>query len=74
MLKQKEVIAKAIAAGAKIEEIEEEAAKWIREVGSVPYRNMIVALNMSPWLNGRAEWVRLAGAMMAKSLKRKFAA
>ena len=74
MLKQKEAIAKAIEAGANMAEIEAEAAKWVRQVGSVPYRNMIVALHFSPWRNGRAEWVRLAGAMKAKGLKRKLAA
>ena len=74
MLKQKEAIAKAIEAGANMAEIEAEAAKWVRHVGSVPYRNMIVALHFSPWRNGRAEWVRLAGAMKAKGLKRKLAA
>ena len=74
MLKQKEAIAKAIEAGANMAEIEAEAAKWVRHVGSAPYRNMIVALHFSPWRNGRAEWVRLAGAMMAKGLKRKLAA
>ena len=74
MMNKNQVIAKAIEAGADIEEIEAEAAKLVRQVGSVPFKNMIVALQLMPWFNSKDDWVRLAGAMMAKGLKRKIAA
>lgn len=73
-MNKNQAIAKAIEAGADIEEIEAESKRWISHVGSVPFKNMIVALQLMSWVNSKDEWVRLAGAMMAKSLKRKFAA
>jgi hypothetical protein len=63
--------AKALAAGATDADIEAEARHQARHVGTVPFRNMIKALNMLPRLNGREEWTRLAGALMARRMAAK---
>ena len=62
---------KALAHGATSEDVAAEARRQARHVGTVPFRNMIKALNMLPRLNGREEWTRLAGALMARRMARK---
>jgi hypothetical protein len=71
MLTKAQAIAKAIAHGATSAEIEDEAARQSRNVGSVPFNNMIRALNLMPWRNDRADWTRLAAALIARGLARK---
>lgn len=71
MLSKKEAIAKALAKGATQDEIDESAALYVRQVGTVPFNNMIRALNMHPWHNDRAAWTRLAAALTARTLARK---
>ena len=66
-----EARAKALAAGATDADIEAEARLQARSVGTVPFRNMIKALNMLPRLNGREEWTRLAAALKARKEARK---
>jgi hypothetical protein len=53
----------ALMKGATMDEIEAETSARKRHAGSVPERNMIKALSMHPWLNDRADWVRLAAAL-----------
>ncbi len=71
MLTKKEAIERAIAAGATLDEINEEAKRAIRQVGSTPFKNMIRALNMMTYRNTRDDWTRLAAAMTARGLARK---
>lgn len=66
----KEAILRAIDAGATHAEIGQEGAAQARHVGSVPFNNMITALNLMPGLNTREDWTRLAGAMIARSVPR----
>ena len=66
MLTQIEAIAEAIKAGASMDGIQAEANLQARHVGTVPFKNMIRALNMLTALNTQEDWTRLAGAMIAK--------
>jgi len=68
MTKQ-DAIAQALGAGATMAEIELEASYQAHRVGTVPFRNMIKALQMLPYFNTRADWVRLAAALIAKGRK-----
>ena len=67
----KEAITKALEAGATMADIEESASKQARNVGSVPFNNMIKALHIGPWHNTQSDWIRLAGALMARNNKKK---
>lgn len=71
MLSKKQAIAKALSAGGSLEEIERQAANFARQVGSIPFRNMIVALNLHPWNNDRSQWERLAAALVARANARR---
>lgn len=71
MLRKDEAIAKAIKAGASIDEINEEAAKQARHVGTVPFNNMLRALNLMTYKNTRDDWTRLAAGMIARANARK---
>lgn len=71
MLTKKEATDRALAAGATMVDIAEEASKQARHVGSTPFKCMILALNMMTWRNTRDDWTRLAGAMTAKANARK---
>lgn len=71
MLTKKQAIAEAIAAGAEQTEIDRQAQNYVRQVGTVPFKNMIRALNMCTWHNTKDDWTRLAAAMTAKGLARK---
>ncbi len=71
MLTKKEAIDRAIASGATLDEINEEAQRQTRQVGSTPFNNMIRALNMMTYRNTRDDWTRLAAAMTARGLARK---
>lgn len=62
-MKYQEALARALEAGASVEEVEASARKQDRQRGSIPHRNMIVALQFHPHLNEREDWVRLAGAL-----------
>jgi hypothetical protein len=53
----------ALLSGATQDEIDAEAARQARHRGTSPQRNMIRALQLSPWRNDRDDWVRLAGAL-----------
>jgi hypothetical protein len=66
-----EAVASAIESGATLDEIAAEAARQARHVGTIPFTNMIRALNMLPRLNTRDDWTRLAGALTARAQKRK---
>jgi hypothetical protein len=63
--------AHALGKGGTQAEIDRQAAGYVRQVGSVPFNNMIRALNMHPWSNDRAQWERLAAALQARRLARK---
>lgn len=56
----------ALVAGATDDEIERHATAQMASVGTTPFNNMIVALQLHPWSNSRDEWARLAGAMQAR--------
>lgn len=71
MIKKADAITHAKEHGATQEEIDEQAARYVKQVGSVPFRNMIRALNMMTWCNGREEWTRLAAALTARQMARK---
>jgi len=71
MISKKDAIAKAIAAGGSQEEIDRQASHYVRQVGSVPFNNMIRALNMHWWNNDVHQWTRLAAALTARGLARK---
>jgi len=62
----KEATACAIGAGATLADVTHETARQRRHVGSAPQRNMIKALQLSPWHNTRDDWTRLAGALGAR--------
>lgn len=68
LMTYKMALANAVAAGATVAEIEVEAVKHVRHRGTVPFNNMIRALNMMTWLNTREDWVRLAAAMKARRM------
>ena len=70
---KRDAIAKALDAGATMDEIEAEAAIQARHVGTVPFRNMIKALTLpvSRFLNDKADWTRLAAALIAKGRARR---
>jgi hypothetical protein len=55
-----------LAAGATDAEIQRYADNL---TPSVPTRNMIVALQLHPWLNSADDWARLAGAMLCRKSK-----
>jgi hypothetical protein len=71
MISKKDAIAKAIAAGGSQEEIDRQASNYVRQAGSVPFNNMIRALNLGPWHNTTDDWTRLAAALTARVLARK---
>lgn len=71
MYKTQEAIDKALFYGATLADIEKEAELQARHVGSVPFNNMIKALNMLPWQNYCSDWIRLAGALQARSNAKK---
>lgn len=71
MITKKEAIAKALAAGGSLDEINRQAENYVRQVGSVPFNNMIRALNIGPWHNDVNDWTRLAAALTARGLARK---
>ena len=66
----REALDRAIAAGATLDDVKREAVQQARHVGSTPFNNMITALQMMPGQNSRADWVRLAGALRARSIAR----
>lgn len=70
-MRKAEAIARAVEAGATLAEIEAEASRQARHVGSVPFNNMIRALQLCTWRNSRDDWTRLAAALVAKAEKRK---
>ena len=70
-MKKHEAINKALLAGASLNDIAESAAKQARNVGTVPFNNMIKALSMLTWHNSQSDWIRLAGALQARANKRK---
>jgi hypothetical protein len=63
--------AKALAAGATDADIEAEARHQARHVGTVPFRNMIRALQLLPRLNSAEDWTRLAAALKARKQGRR---
>lgn len=69
-MKTADAVAKAIEHGAEPAEIERQATNYVRQVGTIPFRNMITALHIGPWNNGREEWTRLAAALTARNLAR----
>jgi hypothetical protein len=71
MISKAEAIRCALEAGATAEEIEAEAERQARQVGTVPFNNMIRALNMMTWSNDRADWTRLAAALTARGRSRR---
>lgn len=62
---------KAFAKGASIADIAAERKIQARQVGTVPFRNMIRALSMHPWNNTKEEWTRLAAALLARKAARR---
>jgi hypothetical protein len=55
MIGRAEATRNALAKGASAEEIERQAVNYERQVGTVPFNNMIRALNMHPWNNDAAD-------------------
>jgi hypothetical protein len=70
MITKAEAIRNALAKGGSMAEIERQAANYERQVGSVPFRNMIVALNLHSWSNTAEQWERLAAALTARGKAR----
>jgi hypothetical protein len=70
MITKAEATRNALAKGGSLEEIERQADNYVRQVGSVPFNNMIRALNMHAWNNTREEWERLAAALTARGKAR----
>lgn len=70
-ISKKDAIAKAIETGSNAERIEQMAHNYVRQVGSVPFNNMIRALNMLSWHNTPEQWERLAAALSARTLARQ---
>ena len=69
LMTYKMALANAVAAGATVAEIEAEAVKHARHKGTVPFKNMIVALHLMTHLNDRNDWVRLAAALKVRNTK-----
>jgi hypothetical protein len=67
----KEARAEALAAGATDADIDAEARHQARNVGSIPFRNMIKALQLLPRLNSAEDWTRLAAALKARKESRR---
>lgn len=63
--------ANALAAGATDADIDAEAKLQARHVGTVPFRNMIRALQLLPRLNSAEDWARLAAALKARREARR---
>lgn len=61
----------ALEAGATDDDIATEAGRQIRQVGTVPFNNMIRALQMMAYRNTREDWTRLASALMARKDSRR---
>lgn len=61
---------RALKKGGTLEEIDRQAANYERQVGTVPFNNMIRALNLHAWNNTREEWERLAAALTARGRRR----
>jgi hypothetical protein len=61
----------ALRKGGSLAEIERQAVNYVRQAGTVPFTNMIRALNMHPWHNDCAQWERLAAALKARKEARK---
>ena len=68
MISRKEALDHAKSIGITTDEIEVEGEKYVRQVGTVPFNNMIRALSMMSALNTREEWLRLCAAYHARSL------
>ena len=66
----REALDKAIASGATLADVINEARLQARHVGSTPFKNMIRALQMMTWYNTKEDWVRLAGALRAQTAAR----
>jgi hypothetical protein len=62
---------KALEKGGTTAEIDRQAVGLTREVGTVPFNNMIRALNIHPWGNDRDQWIRLAAALKARRERRR---
>lgn len=60
----------ALEAGGNDAEIDRQAANYARQVGTVPFRNMIRALQLLPRLNTAEDWERLAAALKARKESR----
>jgi hypothetical protein len=61
---------RALCKGATSEEIEAEIVRQRRERGTVPFNNMIRALQMHTWNNDKADWIRLTAALTVKYERR----
>ena len=70
-ISKKDAIAKAIETGSTQAEIDRQAANYVRQVGSTPFKNMITALNMHSWHNTPDQWERLAAALTARQMARQ---
>jgi hypothetical protein len=68
-LSKQQAIAAALAAGATLQEIQDEAKIQKRSVGSTPHKNMIVALTLFGARNNKDDKIRLAAALVAKEMR-----
>lgn len=68
---KKDAIDYALHHGSTQEEIDRQAANYVRQVGSVPFNNMIRALSMHSWNNSPDQWERLAAALTARQMARQ---
>jgi hypothetical protein len=71
MITFREARENALAKGSTDAEIDRQAANYMRQVRTVPFNNMIRALNLHPWHNDAAEWTRLAAALKARKESRR---
>ena len=72
MITRKDAVQRALLHGVTMEQIEAETTLQRRHVGTVPFNNMIKALNVVfGYLNTGDDWKRLAAALIAKGESRK---
>lgn len=70
-MKFAEARAEALNKGATDSEIAAETELQRRHVGTVPFNNMIRALQLHTWHNSAADWTRLAAALKARKESRR---
>lgn len=65
-----EILIQVEAKGGTLEAVQRETRLQAHHTKSIPFKNMIRALQMHAWLNSKDDWIRLAGAMLARKRNR----